>query len=60
MARLIDSSVFIELERRGKSLYALEPLISDASIALSSNTASTHNLRHFERVPGLIALRPEW
>jgi len=40
MAQLIDSSVFIALERRGLSLGALAAAIPDEPIALSSMTAS--------------------
>lgn len=40
MALLIDSSVFIALERRGHSLQALARAIPDEPIALSSITAS--------------------
>ena len=40
MARLIDSSVFIELERRGGSLSALEAVIPNEPFALASITAS--------------------
>lgn len=40
MARLIDSSVFIAIERRGESLYALGPLVSDDAFALASITVS--------------------
>jgi tRNA(fMet)-specific endonuclease VapC len=135
MARLIDTSVFIALERSEQPLYALESIVADGSFALASITASellvgvyqavadehrqrrrmfvetvlnglsvlpfdievartharlfanlamvgrqigsndlliaataltygfdivTHNLRHFERVPGLVVHRPEW
>ncbi len=40
MARLIDTSVFVGLERDGKTLYALETVVSDAPFALASITAS--------------------
>jgi tRNA(fMet)-specific endonuclease VapC len=40
MARLIDTSVFIELERRQQPLYALQPIVADGSFALASITAS--------------------
>jgi predicted nucleic acid-binding protein len=40
MARLIDTSVFITLERTKQSIYALEPIVSDGSFALASITAS--------------------
>lgn len=135
MARLIDTSVWIALERRGESLSALDEVTNGEPFALASITASellvgvhraatqeqrerrldfvesvldhvpilpfdlvaarahaqvivtlsavgraigsndsqiaaialasgyvllTHNLRHFERVPGLVAQRPDW
>ena len=40
MARLIDSSVFIELERRGESLSQLLGAVADEPFALASITAS--------------------
>ena len=40
MARLIDSSVFIELERRGGSLSALDAILLGEQLALASITAS--------------------
>ena len=40
MAALIDSSVFVELERRGLRLSALTRLVPDAPLALASITAS--------------------
>ena len=135
MARLIDTSVIIDLERRGVSLHGLKAVLAGPPFALASITASellagvyradstprqqrrleyveavlggitvlpfdlnvartharlfaelaasgrqigpndliiaataltygydvlTHNLRHFDRVPGLIVERPTW
>ncbi|MGH2617975.1 MAG: PIN domain-containing protein, partial [Thermomicrobiales bacterium] len=40
MARLIDSSVFVALERWGEPLYALEALVADAPFAMASISAS--------------------
>lgn len=40
MVRLIDSSVFVELDRRGESLGALEAAVGDEPFALASITAS--------------------
>ena len=40
MARLIDSSVFIEVERRGEPVSVLATLIPGESIALAAITAS--------------------
>ncbi len=40
MARLTDSSVFIELERRGQPLSALEASIPGEAVALAAITAS--------------------
>lgn len=40
MARLIDSSVFIDLERRRKSLHELRAILSDQPFAMASITAS--------------------
>ncbi len=40
MAQLIDTSVFIELERRGEPLSALEAAIPGQSVALAAITAS--------------------
>jgi len=40
MATLIDSSVFIEIERRGQSLSALEATLGSEPFGLASITAS--------------------
>ena len=40
MARLIDASVFIELERRGELIEALDRMVSGEPFALGSITAS--------------------
>lgn len=40
MARLIDSSVFIALERRGEPLHALQAVLSDQPFALASISVS--------------------
>jgi len=40
MAWLIDSSVFVELDRHGESLRALETIVPSESFAISSITAS--------------------
>jgi hypothetical protein len=51
MATLIDSSVFITLERRSTRLGALARAVPDEL---------TENLRDFQRIPGLVVRQPTW
>ena len=51
MARLIDTSVFVGLERDGKTLYALQTVVSDAPFALASITASELLLGIYQALP---------
>lgn len=51
MARLIDSSVFIDLERRGQQLSALEATIPEEAVALAAITGSELLAGVFRAVP---------
>lgn len=59
MARLIDSSVFIELERRGQPLSALEATIPGEAVALAAITGSELLAGVFRAVPSLRRRRRE-
>lgn len=57
MAVLIDSSVFIALERRG---IGLDDLLIAATALANSYDVLTDNVREFRRVPDLAVRRPTW
>jgi predicted nucleic acid-binding protein len=98
MGQLIDSSIFITLERRNDSIKPLMSGSPEEANAIASITASelllhaqlgaqlaavgqaigahdliiaatavahgyrllTDNLRHFQRIPGLVVIQPRW
>lgn len=51
--------LFVELSTSGQMIGANDLVIA-ATALTRGYSVLTHNLRHFERVPGLIVLRPDW
>jgi predicted nucleic acid-binding protein len=51
--------LFAELSAAGQ-LIGANDLIIAATAVTRGYSVLTHNLRHFERIPGLIVRRPEW
>lgn len=58
-AARMHARLFVELSAMGQMIGANDLVIA-ATARSRGYSVMTHNLRHFERVPGLVVQRPDW